>query len=187
MLESSCPPPDVPSLVSPFVAAWLPRVAAELGVPLTRRIALDLAMGEGRHARALARAGFVTYGVDIALDRLQVAREEAAARGLNLRVWASDLERDPLPRQCCDLLLCARFLVRHRWSELREMVRPGGFVMYETFTAAQGTRPSGPKSPAHLLQPGELLREFAGWRILFSEEIDDPEIATACVVAQKPQ
>jgi tellurite methyltransferase len=175
---------DLPSLVSPFVAEWLPRVAAELGVPAARRVALDLAMGEGRHARALARAGFVTFGVDLAFDRLQVGKAEAAERGLDLRVWASDLERDPLPRACCDLLLCTRFLLRHRWNEVKSMVRPGGFVMYETFTTAGGTEGIGPRSPEHLLRPGELLREFAGWRILHSHEIDDPMIATASLVAQ---
>ena len=151
MRESSGPLPDVPSLVSPFVAEWLPRVAAELGVPGQRRVALDLAMGEGRHARALARAGFVTFGVDIAVDRLQVAREEAAERGLALHLWASDLERDPLPRGCCDLLLCSRFLIRHRWPEVREMVRPGGFVMYQTFTIGPGDqarRAEVPGAPA---------------------------------------
>jgi tellurite methyltransferase len=178
---------DLPSLVSPFVAAWLPRVAAELGVPAVRRVAIDLATGEGRHARALSRAGFVTWGVDIAVDRLQIAKEEAAERGLSLHLWASDLERDPLPQRSCDLLLCTRFLLRHRWDEVKGMVRPGGFAIYETFTTAGGTELRGPRSPAHLLQPGELSRVFAGWRILCAEEDDDPMVATASVVAQKPR
>ncbi len=182
---SSGAPSDLPSLVSPFVAEWLPRVAAELVVPGVRRVAVDLAMGEGRHARALARAGFVTWGVDAAVDRLLVAREGAAERGLVIHAWASNLERDPLPRGCCDLLLCTRFLVRHRWDEVKAMVRPLGFVMYETFTNAQGTKPSGPRSAAHLLEPGELRRVFDGWRILHSAEFDDPAVSSASIVAQK--
>jgi tellurite methyltransferase len=144
-------------------------------------------MGEGRHARALARAGFVTWGVDISVERLRIGKEEAAERGLTLHVWASDLERDPLPPGCCDLLLCSRFLIRHRWRDVQAMVRPGGFVMYETFTTAQGAKPDGPKSVSHLLAPGELRREFASWRILFADEIDDPMIATATIVAQRPR
>ncbi len=69
--------------VSPFVNEWLPTVVAAMdGRPGPWR-ALDLAMGEGRHAIPLAEAGFVTYGVDLAVDRLLTARRalrEAAVR-----------------------------------------------------------------------------------------------------------
>ena len=66
--------------ISPFVAEWLPRIVAEMnGRPGPRR-ALDLAMGEGRHAVPLAEAGFVTFGVDLAVDRLQTARRRLLGR-----------------------------------------------------------------------------------------------------------
>jgi SAM-dependent methyltransferase len=186
--------------ISPFVAEWLPRVAAELdGRPGPRR-ALDLAMGEGRHAIPLAEAGFVTYGVDVAVERLQAARRTLLGRRLSVLQWAADLDSYPLPVQRFDLLFCTRFLLRRRWDDLKRSVRPGGFVMYETFTTGQVARgfgpsansgPSrarsrgGPSSPDHLLEPGELAAAFAGWEVLHSEEVDEPA-ALARLVARKP-
>ncbi len=173
------------STVSPFVARWLPHVARALGVPGARRAALDLAMGEGRHALALAAAGFTTFGVDRSIDRLRTGQAAARGLGVALRLWVSDLERDPLPRDRFDLLLCTRFLLRHRWPEVRAMVRPGGFVIYETFTTGQAQRSVGPTSPDHLLEPGELRRAFAAWTIVASEEVDEPA-AMARLVARNP-
>jgi SAM-dependent methyltransferase len=171
--------------ISPFVAEWLPRVVAGMtGRPGPRR-ALDLAMGEGRHAIPLAEAGFVTYGVDVAVDRLQNARRMLLGRRLNVRQWAADLDTYPLPVEHFDLLFCTRFLLRARWDDLKRSVRPGGFVMYETFTTGQMARGFGPSSPDHLLHPGELAGAFDDWTIFHSEEVDAPS-AMARLVAQKP-
>jgi SAM-dependent methyltransferase len=186
--------------ISPFVAEWLPRVAAKMNGRLGPRRALDLAMGKGRHAVALAEAGFLTYGVDLAVGRLQTARRTLAGRGLRVLPWAADLDTYPLPTDYFDLLFCTRFLLRARWDDLRRSVRPGGFVLYETFTTGQiargfgpsaGSGPSramsrsGPSSPDHLLHPGELKTAFGDWTILHSEEVERPA-AMARLVARKP-
>lgn len=171
--------------VSPFVAEWLPRIVAEMnGHPGPRR-ALDLAMGEGRHAIPLAESGFLTFGVDLAVDRLQTARRTLDGHGLRVLQWAADLDTYPLPSGCFDLLFCTRFLLRARWDDLKRSVRPGGFVMYETFTTGQIARGFGPSSPDHLLHPGELARAFDDWTILHSEEVETPA-AMARLVARKP-
>ena len=171
--------------ISPFVAEWLPRVVAEMnGRPGPRR-ALDLAMGEGRHAIPLVEAGFVTYGVDVAVNRLLTARRVLVERRLDVLQWAADLDTYPLPAGRFDLLFCTRFLLRARWDDLKRSVRPGGFVMYETFTTGQIARGVGPSSPDHLLHPGELAGAFDDWAILHSEEIEEPA-AVARLVARKP-
>ena len=171
--------------ISPFVNAWLPRVAAEMdGRPGPRR-ALDLAMGEGRHAIPLVEAGFVTYGVDVAVDRLLNARRMLLRRRIGVLQWAADLDTYPLPADHFDLLFCTRFLLRARWDDLKRSVRPGGFVMYETFTTGQIARGFGPSSPDHLLHPGELGGAFDDWIVLHSEEVDEPA-AMARLVARKP-
>jgi SAM-dependent methyltransferase len=200
--------------ISPFVAEWLPRVVAEMNGRTGPRRALDLAMGEGRHAVALAQAGFVTYGVDVAIGRLQAASRTLLERRLRVLQWAADLDTYPLPSGHFDLLLCTRFLLRARWDDLKRSVRPGGFVIYETFTIGQiarGFGPSansgpsrgstssprpepaegrarsrgGPSSPEHLLHPGELAAAFDDWAVLHSEEVEDPA-AMARLVARKP-
>ena len=171
--------------ISPFVAEWLPRVVAEMnGRPGPRR-ALDLAMGEGRHAIPLVEAGFVTYGVDVAVNRLLTARRVLVEHRLDVLQWAADLDTYPLPAGRFDLLFCTRFLLRARWDDLKRSVRPGGFVMYETFTTGQIARGVGPSSPDHLLHPGELAGAFDDWVILHSEEVEEPA-AVARLVARKP-
>src|SRR5262249_1363990 len=54
---------------SPFVVEWVRRVATER----SEGRALDLAIGLGRHATAIANAGFRTFGVDRNLDALRAA------------------------------------------------------------------------------------------------------------------
>jgi SAM-dependent methyltransferase len=173
------------SKISAFVEEWLPLVAAQLNGHAGPRRALDLAMGSGRHAIPLAEAGFVTYGVDRSLGRLLAARRALNDRQLSVLQWAADLDTYPLPPEHFDLLFCTRFLLRARWDDLKRAVTPGGFVLYETFTVGQIARGFGPASPDHLLRPGELERAFADWRVLFSEEQDEP-LSMARLVARKP-
>ena len=171
--------------ISPFVGEWIPRVACELGVPARRCRALDLAMGEGRHAWLLASAGFDTFGVDRSVERLLTARSRGRGTECAVHQWAADLDTYPLPVHFFDVLLVSRFLLRERWTDLKQLVVPGGFVMYETFTVGQLAKGIGPASPDHLLNPRELPDAFADWRILFSEEVDEPA-AVARLVARKP-
>ena len=44
---------------------------------------------------------------------------------------------------------------------------------------------AGPKNPAYVLQPNELLREFSNYRVLRYEETMSGE-GTAAILAQKP-
>ena len=163
---------------SSFVVRWLSPVRTTLG---PRRDALDVAMGTGRHARAAAALGFRVHGVDRDLVRMR----EARAAGLTARLWVADLEVSPLPRNRFDLLICTNYLQRSLWPDLRGAVRPGGFVIYETFTVAQLALGTGPRSPDHLLRPGELGRAFDGWQIWHEQEHRHPT-AVAQVVARRP-
>ena len=49
------------------------------------------------------------------------------------------------------------YLDRARLASIRELVAAGGFLMIETFLAAQRELGWGPLSEAHLLRPGESL------------------------------
>lgn len=175
---------------SPFVVEWLPRVAT-LVDPRPR--AIDLAMGRGRHARLLARAGFRTFGVDVKLDAVRDAAARARSDRLVIRGWCADLTETRLPRGFFDVVLVTRYLQRDLFPSIREMVksggrgrpcRPGGFAIYETFTVNQRRLGFGPTSPHHLLEPGELLQHFEGFDVLFYEEADAPE-AIARIVARR--
>jgi tellurite methyltransferase len=165
---------------SPFVAGWI----ADL-TPSASARALDLAMGRGRHALILAREGFQTFGVDVKADAVRDAVRAAALEHLTIRGWCADLTTYPLPAEAFDVVVVTRYLQRNLFPSLRRAVRPGGHVIYETFTVLQRTLGSGPTSPDHLLETGELRSYFDGWHVLFSEEVAAPE-AVARLVARKP-
>ena len=163
---------------SPFVSGWLPVVRDRLGA---RSDALDLAMGTGRHARVAAGHRFRVFGVDRDLDRVRLARTGALEHA---RLWVADLDTATLPRDRFDLVICTNYLQRSIWPALRDAVRAGGFVIYETFTVAQLAHPNGPRSPDHLLRPGELRAVFDGWELCHDEERTAPA-GVARLVARK--
>ncbi|MCH7748964.1 MAG: class I SAM-dependent methyltransferase [Acidobacteria bacterium] len=163
---------------SPLVSQWLPILRVRLGA---RRDALDLAMGAGRHARAAAEHGFRVFGVDRDLDRVRLARTGALEHA---RLWVADLDTVTLPRDRFDLVICTNYLQRSIWPALRESVRAGGFVIYETFTVAQLAHSTGPRSPDHLLRPGELRAAFDGWEVCHNEECT-VQAGVARLVARK--
>ena len=142
-------------------------------------------MGRGRHALILARRGFQTFGVDLQLDAVRDAVGAAAQKRLTVRGWCADLTTYPLPVAAFDLVVVTRFLQRDLFPSLRDTVRPGGCVIYETFTVLQRALGVGPTSPDHLLEPGELRSWFDDWHVILSEEVAAPE-AVARLVARKP-
>jgi SAM-dependent methyltransferase len=156
---------------SPFVVEWLRRLAAE------RRggRALDVAMGSGRHSRAIADAGFRTFGVDVNFDAIRTAMRSLAAHGLRVNAWCADLVSCPLPRDAFDVIVVTRYLQRDLFAALIDALAPSGTILYETFTIAQRAHGTGPTSPDHLLEPDELRRSFAGLDILFYEERSAPD------------
>jgi SAM-dependent methyltransferase len=150
----------------------------------TETRALDLAMGRGRHARLLARHGFVTFGVDAKLDAVRDAVAAGAREGLTIHGWCADLTMSPLPVAAFDVVVVARYLQRDLFDAIKASVRPGGCVIYETFTSAQLAHGTGPKSPDHLLKPGELKSYFEDWEIVFYEEVDDDEAVARLAAAR---
>jgi tellurite methyltransferase len=152
--------------------------------PMPRR-ALDVAMGRGRHAMALARMGWRAFGVDADLDAIRTARDRAAAAGLALRAWCADLRATPLPSAAFELLVVTRYLQRDLFESIRGAVVPNGVVVYETFTVHQRALGFGPTSADHLLEPGELRARFEGFEILSYEEVIG-ESAVARLVARRP-
>jgi SAM-dependent methyltransferase len=167
---------------SEFIARWIVARRPRSG---DRVAALDVASGRGRYACLLAEAGYETFAVDCDVERLRAAGREAGSRGRRLRSWAADLERQPLPAARFDLVVCVRYLQRNLFPALRRTLRPGGILLYETFTTGQLAHGTGPRSPDHLLQPGELRALFADWDLLEYEETDTPE-AVARLAARRP-
>lgn len=133
---------------------------------------------------ALSAAGFTIVGVDVSLDAVQTAVHAARLAGTPLRAFCADMTRQPLPRGWFDLVLVSRYLDRPRLPDLKAAVAPGGCVIYETFTRNQRRLGRGPTSPDHLLEPGELVRGFEDFELIFAEETTAPD-ALARLVARR--
>jgi len=163
---------------SPFVLEWIARLAR------ADACALDVAMGRGRHALPLAGAGFRTFGVDANLDVTRDTARAAREAGTPVLAWCADLTSYPLPVARFDLVLVTRYLQRDLFPAIRDTVKPGGLVLYETFTVRQRALGTGPTSPDHLLREGELRGYFADFEIVFYDEVASPE-AVARLVARR--
>lgn len=154
--------------------------------------ALDLACGRGRHALALARAGRTVIGLDRDRARLGELARAARAERLPVQPLLADLEREgaiPLASASCGAVLVFRYLHRPLAPEIVRVLRPGGLLVYETFTRRHREVAEHPRNPAFLLEPGELPMLFAALEPLRAEEAlvaaPAPE-AVARLVARKP-
>jgi SAM-dependent methyltransferase len=171
---------------SPFVVEWVTRLIARhpQNTPAGRPRALDVAMGRGRHALTLARAGARVFGVDWRVDALHDARRRAVAEGLAIHAWCADLRTTPLPRGAFDLIVVTRYLQRDLFVSICDALAPDGVLLYETFTVEQRRHGRGPTSAEHLLEPGELVNAFSRLHLIFTEETREPD-ALARLVARR--
>ena len=122
----------------------------------TRGAALDLACGLGSGALWLADRGLDTWAWDWAEPAIATLTQRAAAQGLALRAEVRDLVAVPPEPGRFDLILISRFLHRALIPAIAAALRPGGWLLHQTFTA---TAPADrrPASPSHVLKPGELI------------------------------
>ncbi len=125
--------------------------------------ALDLACGRGRNALWLAAEGFRTHAIDRDGQALETLRALGAARGWRIDVRERDLETGAsvLEPGAYDVIVVVHYLHRALFPQILAALRPGGVLVYETFTTAQAAR-GRPTNPAFLLEPGELRGRVTG-------------------------
>ncbi len=149
--------------------------------------ALDVACGAGRNALLLAGAGLSVTAVD--RDAGVIARLAQVARRLQLplQAHASDLEMAgaDLGEGAYDLVLVIHYLHRPLFPALVRALRPGGLLLYETFTTAQAAR-GRPTNPDYLLRPGELAQRVSGLEIVRQREGEFEGRMVAGVAALRP-
>ncbi len=160
---------------SPWLTRWVHLLAPGAAV-------LDVACGSGRHLRWLAARDFRVTGVD---------RDAAAIASLAevAETCVADIEAGPWPwpgRQW-DAVLVTNYLWRRLFPVLLDAVKPGGWLIYETFAAGHETV-GKPSRPDFLLAPGELLRICSSWRIVGYEDgfLDSPSRYVQRIVARRP-
>jgi 2-polyprenyl-3-methyl-5-hydroxy-6-metoxy-1,4-benzoquinol methylase len=147
---------------------------------------LDVAMGVGRNAVYLSRMGFKVKGVDISSDAVNNALVLARRDNVHIETVVADLEANfQIEKGAYDVILCFNYLQRSLMPRIKEGLRPGGMVVYETYTIDQ-PRFGKPKNPDYLLKYNELLRIFREFRCLrYREGIIENRKAVAGIVAEK--
>lgn len=169
---------------TPFVVSCLPELPEE-------GLALDIAAGAGRHSLALARRGLRVDAVDIAWRGVRLAQQRAREAKLYpglIQFAVIDLELPWLPHRQYDVILVAFFLYRPLIPLIKDRLRPGGYLLYET-------RVELPPAPFHKdaqsnsfwLTPRELLASFSDLEIVRYDEGQRQQRSsvTAQLLAQK--
>jgi tellurite methyltransferase len=153
----------------------------------TSGLALDVAGGVGRHSICLAQRGWRVKLLDISEVGIKHAEENAKRTGTAGSISSEVCDFNTmhnLGREQYDLVLVFFFLQRELFPALAAAIRPGGFLIYKTYTTEQKYFAGGPSHPMFLLEPNELLHTFRSLRVLhYHETIQQKGVAE--LVARK--
>lgn len=128
--------------------------------------ALDVACGEGRNAIFLAKNGYDVDAIDISGVAIERGRAMAAKKGVQANFIQADMENYKIPPETYDLIINFNYLQRTLVPVIKEGLKKGGMVIFETYTLEQQAIGS-PKNPEFLLKPNELLQLFGGLHIFY--------------------
>lgn len=147
--------------------------------------ALDIACGLGRHTHFLAEHKIYVDAVDysdVALDALK--------NSPYINAVDCDLDEYCITPSSYDLIICSNFLSRRLFPYMKEGLKEGGLLVFETFAQHNHEKGHQPTNTEFLLRTNELLHSFIGLEILFYEEKEQVNlrgevVKTATLVAQR--
>ena len=144
---------------------------------LPRGRSLDVASGAGRNAMYLAANGFQVECIDRDEQALIDLNSMAQARSLSstLSTRTIDLETDPahipdLGTAQYEVIMVFFYLYRPLFPRLIQALKPGGILVYETFTIANHLKHQHPKRREFCLEPNELLQLVAPLHVMYYDE-----------------
>lgn len=115
---------------------------------------LDLACGRGRNARFLAERGHRVVAVDVSREALTGLRSPSIACA------QMDLDAAAFRAGSLDGIICVSFLDRRLFASFATWLRPGGWLLFDTFLVDQAEL-GHPRNPEFLLRRNELLERLA--------------------------
>lgn len=174
-----------PAAIVRDAAPWIDTDAAD-----GNRLALDVACGAGRNALYLADRGWRVLAVDLSRAGLRRLAERARRRNLPVQPVRADLARFGVEPGSFDLVVNTHFLLRPSFPLLRTALKPGGLLLFETFSVLEIEELGGDVRRAYALERGELRAAFQNFEALFWEEgiFERPEgeRGLARLIARKP-
>lgn len=155
---------------------------------LPRGSVLDVAMGSGRNSVYMASMGFQVEGIDISEEAIDAAKKLAHDNNVKINAHIVNLERETfIKKNRYDVIVCFNFLQRSLIPAIKEGIRPGGVIVYETYIVDQA-RFGRPTNPEYLLKHNELLDLFKEFRCLrYHEGIYSDKKAVAGIIAKKEE
>ncbi len=150
--------------------------------------ALDAASGVAINGIYLAQLGLKVFALDISEYALRLAKQRAETMGILLEAAVVDLSHPWLPEAHFEVIVNFHFLERATFSIYRKALKPGGLIIFDTFTK----HPKQKDAPEYYLDPGELLKSFQDYEVIhYSEQELDPserhpERGLAQLIARKP-
>ena len=151
---------------------------------LTGGMALDIATGSGRNAFFLAECGYRVIAVDRAESAALLVNTYARSRGLSVDAVAADMLDINFGTERFDLITNFYFLERELIPRIKQSLKPGGLVFFETFTSYQIPR-DDPRYRKFLIDPNELLTMFSDFFIMYYFERIKGSKAVASMIAKK--
>ena len=150
-------------------------------------VVLDAAAGLGVNALFVAQQGISVVALDISEVGLRQLQRKAAGMKVEVSTAVFDLTQPYFPANCVDVILNFRFLERAAIAAYKQALRPGGLIIFETFVyEGEGD------TPAYFLAPGELVKAFDDFEVIYSVETAVPGHRSgkmrpvAQLIAQKP-
>lgn len=147
--------------------------------------ALDIACGTGRNSVYLAEHGFVVDAVDIsdsALSQIPLSDK--------IRTIEADLDEYEIAKESYDLVINCNYLDRAMFPAIKDGLKDGGVLIFETFVEAEGEGFHQPSNPDFLLRSEELKEAFEEFDIIKYEEhmtqnLRGEKVNVASLVARK--
>lgn len=167
----------MPQSVSPLLEKYIGH--AKVGQ------AIDVACGTGRNSHFLADLGFLVDAVDISDYALERVKNSSTIKKID-----TDLDKYNLAPNKYDLIVNVNYLNRRLVSQMKEALRSGGVLVFETFIVAHGDFNLPTTNLDYLLRKNELLHSFIGLDVIYYEERVDTnlrgeKIKVASLVAKK--
>ena len=141
------------------------------------RRSLDIACGLGQNAIWLAQQSWQSDAVDVSANGLNLARQGAESNHVEVNWIHADLDEWQPVAELYDLVVVFRFLDRETVLRIvKTALKPGGWLIYETFSNAQCDRPdSHISNPAFTLAPGDFESMFPDLEMIVNREETLPD------------
>jgi SAM-dependent methyltransferase len=132
--------------------------------------ALDVGMGNGRNAIALAQHGWQVTGFDIAEAGVDQAKRQAAQLGLSIATFVQSDQEFDFGSDRWDLVVLTYQPFRDILGRVKASLKEGGIVVIENFQ--RDTRRYRLIGAGGILGNNEALQLFSDFRILRYEDVE---------------